>query len=75
MKEPAYQYVRRTYGVNPGIGQRVQHTVTRKFGTITRESKSQGHYVQVRFDGQGFASRCHPTELDYCQKEHRHDED
>lgn len=69
MAEPAYQYVRRTYGVNPGIGQRVQHTVTHKLGTIAREDKSQGQYVQVRFDGQKFALPCHPTELDYSPKE------
>ncbi|GLK86636.1 hypothetical protein [Ancylobacter defluvii] len=69
MAEAAYQYVRRTYGVNPGVGQRVLHDVTRKFGTIAREDKSQSHHVMVRFDGQRFASPCHPTELDYQPKE------
>lgn len=66
---PPYDYVRRAYGVNPGVGQRVQHTVTKGFGTIARENASQGHYVMVRFDGRGFSSPCHPTELDYQPKE------
>lgn len=62
---PSYEYVRRAYGVSPEIGARVQHTVTKRFGVIAREDKSQGHYVQVRFDGQKHRSPCHPTELDY----------
>jgi hypothetical protein len=66
---PPYDYVRRAYGVNPGVGQRVRHTVTKKFGTVAKENPSQGHYVMVRFDGQSFSSPCHPTELDYQPKE------
>ena len=62
-----YEYVRRAYGVEPIVGQRVTHTVTRKSGVIAREDKSQGHYVQVRFDGQKHTLPCHPTELDYSQ--------
>jgi hypothetical protein len=62
----AYDYVRRTYSVDPVIGQRVTHTVTNKSGIIAREDKSQGHYVQVRFDGQRHSLPCHPTELDYA---------
>lgn len=69
---PAYDYVRRFYGVNPGVGQRVQHTVTQDFGTIAREDLSQGHHVMVRFDGSRFSSPCHPTELDYQPKEVAH---
>lgn len=69
---PAYDYVRRTYGVNPGVGQRVQHTVTKDFGHIAREDLSQGHRVMVRFDGKKFALPCHPTELDYEPKEVAH---
>lgn len=61
----AYDYVRRAYGVDPIVGKRVQHQVTKRFGEIGREDKSQGHYVMVRFDGQKFRSPCHPTELDY----------
>lgn len=60
----AYDYVKRAYGVNPIIGQRVTHTVTKKSGAITRAS-SDAHYVHVRFDGQKHALPCHPTELEY----------
>jgi hypothetical protein len=59
----AYDYVRRTYNVNPVVGRRVTHTVTNKSGIIAREDKGAGHYVQVRFDGQRHALPCHPTEL------------
>lgn len=61
----AYDYVRRSYDVNPVVGQRVTHTVTKESGLVAREDKSQGHYVQVRFDGRKHASPCHPTELVY----------
>lgn len=61
----AYDYVRRTYDVCPIVGRRVTHTVTAKSGTIAREDQTQGHYVQVKFDGQKFNSPCHPTELNY----------
>jgi hypothetical protein len=66
---PSYDYVRRAYGVDPKVGARVRHTVTGKAGTIARENQSSGHYVQVLFDGKGFAMPCHPTELDYSPKE------
>ncbi len=62
----AYDYVRRTYDVSPVIGGRVTHTVTKKSGVIAREDKSQGHYVQVRFDGMKHVLPCHPTELEYA---------
>jgi hypothetical protein len=61
----AYEYVRSMYKVSPKVGARVQHTVTKKFGKITREKASAAHYVNVMFDGRGFSSPCHPTELDY----------
>lgn len=61
-----YDYVRRTYSVDPKPGKTVTHTVTGKIGVITREDKSQGHYVQVRFAGQKHSLPCHPTELDYA---------
>ena len=59
-----YDYVKRTYQVNPRIGGRVTHQVTKRSGTIARENVSQGHYVMVTFNGQKFSSQCHPTELD-----------
>jgi hypothetical protein len=62
----AYDYVKRTYDVDPKIGARVQHKVTRRFGKITREKPSAAHYVNVMFDGRGFSLPCHPTELDYA---------
>lgn len=64
-----YAYVRRYYGVDPVVGARVRHTEMtgpRSFGVIAREDPSQGHRVMVRFDGQKFASPCHPTSLDYA---------
>lgn len=61
----AYDYVKRAYPVNPVVGGRVYHTVTKENGTIARESPSQAHYVMVKFDGGTFAAPCHPTELEY----------
>jgi hypothetical protein len=60
-----YDYIKQTYLVNPQVGGRVMHQVTRKAGTIALENVSQAHYVMVKFEGQKFASPCHPTELDY----------
>jgi len=60
-----YEYVRRVYGAHPVVGERVRHTVTDKYGTIQRQSRSHEHYVRVRFDGKPFSDLCHPTELDY----------
>ena len=60
-----YDYIKRTYPVNTQVGRRVTHQVTKRSGTIARESASQAHYVMVKFDGQKFFSPCHPTELDY----------
>jgi hypothetical protein len=65
MPSKSYDYVRRGYGVDPVVGARVRHTVTLQFGEIARESRSQAHYVMVRFDGRTWAAPCHPTELDY----------
>ena len=65
----AYDYIKRAYGVDPAVGARVRHTEMkgpRSYGTIAREAPSQGHHVMVRFDGQKFASPCHPTSLDYA---------
>jgi hypothetical protein len=60
-----YQYVKRTYDVNPVLHARVRHTVTKRSGAIAHEDTSMGHYVQVRFDGDEHALPCHPTELEY----------
>lgn len=64
-----YDYVRRTYGVNPVVGERVRHhTGAKKLGTIAREKPSGANYIMVKFDGQSFALPCHPTEMDYLGK-------
>ena len=63
----AYDYIKRMYGVQPVIGNRVRHTVTNREGVISREDKNQGHYVQVKFDGQKHSLPCHPDELRYLE--------
>lgn len=65
----AYDYIKRSYAFQPEIGRRVSHTVTKEFGVITREDKSAGHYVQVRFDDRKFSVPCHPDELVYVEEE------
>jgi hypothetical protein len=68
----SYDYVRRAYGVSPVVGRRVRHTELKgpgAFGVITRERKSSGHYVMVRFDGDRHPAPCHPTSLDYTPEE------
>lgn len=66
----SYDYIKRTYPVMPKVGERVRHKVTDKSGTIARENRGEAHYVQVRFDGQGHALPCHPTELEYLGAPH-----
>lgn len=61
----SYDYIKRMYPVTPKIGERVTHKETGQSGVITRENRSAGHYVQVRFDGRGYSSSCHPTALEY----------
>lgn len=60
-----YEYIKQTYDFDASIGERVEHTVTKKRGVIAREDKSAGHYVQVKFDGMNHARPCHPDELAY----------
>ena len=63
-----YAYVRRAYGVNPGIGQRVRHTETGRLGTIAKPH-GDTQYVRVRFDGDERIMNAHPTSLDYSPNE------
>lgn len=63
----AYEYIKRMYAFQPEVGRRVCHTEIDKCGVITRESKSAGHYVQVRFDGRKHPSPCHPGALVYIE--------
>lgn len=61
----SYDYIKRAYATSPEVGARVRHTETNRNGVITRENRSQSHYVQVRFDGDKHSLPCHPTALDY----------
>lgn len=61
----SYDYVKRTYPVNPRVGERVKHKETERCGVIARENRSMAHYVQVKFDGDARPLPCHPTELEY----------
>jgi hypothetical protein len=60
----AYEYVKRTYGVNPVPGERVRLENTQREGTIARRT-SYDHHVWVVFDGQKHALPCHPRSLEY----------
>lgn len=62
-----YDYVKRAYAFQPEVGRRVLHTVTKQSGTVAREDKSAGHYVQVMFDGRNHRLPCHPDELQYLE--------
>lgn len=63
-----YGYVRRMYGVDPVIGERVRMKGYPP-GTIRAEDQSCSHYVMVQFDGRNFAAPCHPTDLEYLGPE------
>lgn len=62
----AYEYVRRIYGVDPKVGQRVSCD-----GLMGKIAPAEGdpQYVEVKFDGRDFTSPCHPTSLDYNPKQ------
>lgn len=62
-----YDYIRGYYDFKPIVGRRVMHDETRKEGVITREKRSHGHYVQVRFDGMKHSLPCHPSSLVYLE--------
>ena len=62
-REPPYAYIRRFYGVDPKVGQRIAH-----YGRPGKIIRPVGdpHYLRVRFDGRRHASNVHPTdEVDY----------
>lgn len=60
----AYEYIRRSYGLDFTPGDYVRHTETCRVGRVARESASAGHYVQVIFDGDRHALPCHPAALE-----------
>lgn len=53
-----YDYIRRTYGVDPHVGQRI--TMDGKPGVIVRP-QGDPQYLKVRFDGEKHAANVHPT--------------
>lgn len=61
----AYDYIKQAYQVDAKVGQRVRHNETKRLGWIAREDRSAGHYIQVRFDGDGHALPCHPLAIDF----------
>ncbi len=62
-----YDYIRRSYGVDPRVGQRI--TMDGKPGVIVRP-QGDPQYLRVRFDGQKHASNVHPTwKVDYAPQE------
>lgn len=63
----SYDYVRRTYGVDPQVGQRVRHSELRanNEGKVAPMDESCAHYVMVKFDGRDEPAPCHPTALEY----------
>ncbi len=63
MPSDPYDYIKRTYGVAPKIGQRV--TVDGKPATVVRPWEA--HYLRVRFDGKKHSANAHPTwRVDYA---------
>ena len=58
MNMMAYDYIRRTYGVDPKPKQRV--LIDGKWATIVLP-RGDPHYLRVRFDGQKHTSNAHPT--------------
>lgn len=66
LEDDGYGYVRRHYGVNPQIGQRVRCfrglTTCGRPGTVLYPGKCTAH-VRVLFDGWDHPSNVHPTDL------------
>lgn len=64
--EKPYEYVRRMYGVDPVIGQRVSSAWggDPSAGVIVRK-RHYDQYVHVKFDGSSFDVPVHPLELNY----------
>ena len=73
----AYEYVKKTYGVQPEVGMRVTFTeegtiANGKRGVIVAK-RCYDHYVHVRFDGTNYATPCHPLGLEYRAPEATHE--
>jgi hypothetical protein len=63
-KIPPYAYIKRYYGVDPKVGQTINHHITNKVGVIKRPT-GDPHYLRVDFDDGRGAVNVHPTECDY----------
>lgn len=62
-----YDYVRRTYGVEPEVGQPVELKGYPP-GKVAAEDPSQSNYVMVRFEGWDHDAPAHPTDLTYLPR-------
>lgn len=59
-----YDYIRRVYGVDPRVGQRI--TMDGKPGVIIRP-QGDPQYLRIRLDGQKYGWDTHPTwRIDYA---------
>jgi len=63
--QPPYDYVRRSYGVDPVPGHRVRFIGSQGREGVIARRQSYDNYVYVTFDGQKNAVPCHPTDLTY----------
>jgi len=54
----AYDYIRRTYGVDPRLGQRV--LIDGRWAMVVRP-QGDPLYLRLRFEGQRHTSNAHPT--------------
>lgn len=59
----AYEYIRKYYGVNPQVGQRVR-VPDGKIGII-QPVEGDPQYLDVRFNGQQHTVPVHPTDVEY----------
>ena len=60
----AYEYIKRTYGVDPQVGRRITHYG--RPGQIVRPI-GDPQYLRVRFVGRKHADNVHPTDqVDYA---------
>lgn len=60
----AYEYVKKTYGVQPEPGMRVAIEYSKQTGTIARK-RHYTHYVFVKLDGHKHSRPYHPLDLIY----------
>lgn len=59
----SYEYIRKTYGVEFEVGQRVQSKDGKYRGTVVSNTNRQEHYAYVRIDGRKHSDPFHPMDL------------